>query len=264
MKVRDKVAVVTGAGSGIGRQTSILLAEHGAKVVISDRSESGADMTASMISKEVGGDAETHVVRADVGEEADIEALAAACRDRFGRVDVLINNAAMRLYGTVTEMDRESWDQIFAVNLRGAALASKNLIPLMTESGGGSIVIVSSVHAIAGRPGMIQYDTMKAGLLGMTRSLACDHAADGIRVNAVLPGLTLTDYHIKRAQDAGQTIDLSVTEVPYEGGPGLLRRQATPREIAYPIVFLASDDASYMTGACVPVDGGVSAHGPST
>lgn len=261
MRLSGKIAMVTGAGSGIGRQTAIVFAAEGATVVLADRYPDDAAESVDMIRSEVGVSASVVAVGADVGKEADIVELARTCADRFGRVDIVVSNAGIRDYGPVTQASQEQWDRIYAVNLRGSALVCKHFIPLMRP--GGSIVIVSSVHAIAGRPGMALYDSMKAGLLGLTRSLACDHAADGIRVNAVLPGRTLTEYHIKRAAESGETLDKSVTEAPYEGGPGLLKRQATAREIAYANLFLASDEASYITGVCLPVDGGVSAFNPS-
>lgn len=262
MRLRGKIALVTGGGSGIGRQTAIVFAAEGASVLIADRYEDDATATAEMVKAEVGESAQTLPVRTDIAREAEIEELARTCADTYGRVDVVVNNAGIRDYGPVTETEQERWDQIYAVNLRGAALVSKHFIPLMRPTG-GAIVIVSSVHATAGRPGMILYDSMKAGLLGMTRSMACDHAADGIRVNAVLPGRTLTEYHIKRAAETGDSLDESVTEVAYDDGPGLLKRQAKAREIAYANLFLASDEASYITGVALPVDGGVSAYCPS-
>lgn len=261
MRLRGKIALVTGGGSGIGRQTAIVFAAGGASVIVADRYADDAAATAEMIKAEVGDSASILTAQNDIARESEIEELARTCADGFGRVDVVVNNAGIRDYGQVTETEQSRWDDIYAVNLRGAALVSKHFIPLMRP--GSAIVIVSSVHAIAGRPGMILYDSMKAGLLGMTRSMACDHAADGIRVNAVLPGRTLTEYHIKRAAETGEKLDESVTEVPYDGGPGLLKRQAKAREIAYANLFLASDEASYITGVALPVDGGVTAYCPS-
>jgi NAD(P)-dependent dehydrogenase (short-subunit alcohol dehydrogenase family) len=255
MRFKEKVAVVTGGGSGIGRATSELLASEGAIVVVADRdAESAARIAATIVSD--GGQA--LAVTVDVGVEDEIEALFATAVEHFGRVDILVNNAGMRLYGPVTESTRDEWDAIFGVNLRAAALCSRAVLPGMIERGTGTIVNVSSVHAWSGRSGMALYDTMKAGLLGLTRSMACDHAEAGIRVNAVLPGATLTEFHLRRAEREGWDLDESVLE-PHEGGPALLRRQARPEEVAAPIAFLASDDASYITGAVLAVDGGHSA-----
>jgi NAD(P)-dependent dehydrogenase (short-subunit alcohol dehydrogenase family) len=253
------VAIVTGAAMGIGRATAELLLQCGARVV-------AVDVAPDELADLVSDDRWQHRVVSVVGDVREEQALldaVEACR-RIGRLDVVVNNAAIRRYGDVTVTTADDWDEIFRVNLRSAALLAKHSVPLLTASGGGVIVNVSSVHAVAGRTGMIQYDTMKAGMLGLTRSLACDHADAGIRVNAVLPGVTLTDFHRRRATAAGLAIDESQAVEPYDGGPGLLRRRATVDEIAYPIVFLASSMASYVTGAELLVDGGVTAHVPSS
>src|SRR5699024_5403445 len=136
-------------------------------------------------------------------------------------------------------------------------LTCKHTIPLMAGRD-GSVVNVSSANATTGRSGMAQYDATKAGVLALTRSMACDHADEGVRVNAVLPGPTLTDFHKDRAAEAGREIDPGVTRA-HEGGPGIQKRQGRPEEIAHAIAFLSSDQASYITGACLPVDGGLTA-----
>lgn len=256
MRLEGEVAVVTGGGSGIGRETCLLFAEEGAHVVVVDRYEQDAQDTVDRITNS--GGPRAIAVRADVTKEADLEAMAKHCDEVFGRVDILVNNAGVRVWGPVTEADEESWQFIFDVNLKAPGLCCKYLIPLMARGGGGSVVNVSSANAVAGRPRMAQYDATKAGLLALTRSMACDHAEQNIRVNAILPGPTLTDFHIKRAQAAGRTLDEGVTERNPKG-PGILKRQAKPREIAYGILFLASDEASYVTGACLSVDGGLTA-----
>jgi NAD(P)-dependent dehydrogenase (short-subunit alcohol dehydrogenase family) len=228
----------------------------GARVLVADCEEEAARDTVRRIAS--AGGPEALALRADVASEPDVRALAEAVAARAGRLDVLVNNAGVRVFGPVTEATLEDWELIVGVNLRGVGLCCKHLIPLIARGGGGSVVNVSSANGVVGRPGMALYDATKAGVLALTRSMACDHRDAGIRVNAVLPGPTLTDYHQKRAAAAGRTLDERVTE-PHAGGPGILRRQARPREIAYGILFLASEEASYVTGSCLAVDGGLSA-----
>jgi len=256
MRFVDTTAIVTGGAQGIGRQTVKILASEGAQVVIADRDRELAE-EARAEALELGAP-DAISVEYDVASEDDARRLADVAATSFGHVDVLVNNAAARVWGPVTEATAESWNHIVAVNLVGLGLTCKHVIPLMVGRPHAAVVNVSSANGIVGRPGMAQYDATKAGVLGLTRSMACDHAGDGIRVNAVLPGPTLTDFHKKRAAASGSTIDPSITE-PHEGGPGIMRRQGRPEEIANVIAFLASSQASYMTGACVSVDGGLAA-----
>lgn len=255
MRFQNKVAVVTGGGAGIGRQTVDILASEGASVVVADRDGELADQ-ARAHALELGAP-DAAAIQLDVASEEGAVALAQLCRDRFGGVDVLVNNAAARVWGPVTDASLDSWRFITDVNLIGPGLTCKHVIPLMVGRG-ASIVNVSSANGVVGRPGMAQYDATKAGVLGLTRSMAADHADDGIRVNAILPGPTLTDFHKNRAAESGREIDPAITQ-PHEGGPGVMRRQGRPEEIAHAIVFLASDHASYITGACLSVDGGLAA-----
>lgn len=251
-----KVALVTGGGAGIGRETSLLLAERGANVVVVDLEHEQAADTVARIDK--AGGPKAIAAAAAVQDEAAVEKAVSACREAFGRLDVIVNNAGARVFGKVTDVDKESWDLILGVNVVGIGWTCKYGIPLMIESGGGSIVNISSANALAGRGAMAQYDASKAAVLGLTRSLACDHSENNIRVNAVLPGQTRTDYHLKRAEARGEVLSDSVLS-RYPDGPGILSRQAHPREIAQGIVFLASDDASFITGVSLPVDGGITA-----
>jgi meso-butanediol dehydrogenase/(S,S)-butanediol dehydrogenase/diacetyl reductase len=173
----------------------------------------------------------------------------------FGRLDVLVNNAAMRNYAALAEATPAEWQAVLGVNLMGAANYCRAALPALRDSGRGSIVNVSSCYAVTGREGMGLYDATKAGLLAMTRTLACEEAARGVRVNAVCPGSTLTDFHVARAQAAGKSIETLETE---RRDTSLLGRWAAPEEIAWPILWLASDEASFVTGATLMVDGGLS------
>lgn len=255
-RLEGKVAVVTGGGSGIGRETCLLFAEEGANVVVVDRYIEDAENMVEQIKKIDGASAIS--IKAEIAVEAEIANIATETEKAYGRVDILVNNAGARVFGPVTEADEDTWQLIFEVNLRAVGYCCKHLIPLMKKSGGGSIVNVSSANGVVGRSGMALYDATKAGVLGLTRSMACDHAEDQIRVNAILPGPTLTDYHKKRAAAAGKVLDNRLTQ-PHPNGPGILKRQGTPREIAYGILFLASEEASFVTGTSLHVDGGLSA-----
>ncbi|SEE19409.1 SDR family NAD(P)-dependent oxidoreductase [Ruania alba] len=255
MRFSNKVAVVTGGGAGIGRQTVNILAAEGASVVVADLDGRLAE-EASQEAVRLGAPDAASIQLDIASEEANI-ALAELCASRFGGVDVLVNNAAARVWGPVTEATVDSWRWITEVNLIGVGLTCKHIIPLMAGRA-GSVVSVSSANGITGRAGMAQYDATKAGVLALTRSMACDHADAGVRVNAILPGPTLTDFHKNRAAEAGKEIDLAVM-TPHEGGPGIQRRQGRPEEIGHAIAFLASDHASYITGACLAVDGGLTA-----
>ncbi|WP_224337989.1 SDR family NAD(P)-dependent oxidoreductase [Haloprofundus halobius] len=256
-RLSETVAVVTGGGNGIGAATCLRLAEAGASVVVVDRDETAAETTAADVEAATG--RETLVVTADVGDESQVAAMAARVRDRFDRVGVLVNNAAVRVDPRpVTEADEESWDRILAVNLKGVAFCTKHLVPLMTA--GGSVVNVASNGATVARPNWSQYDATKGAVVSITKDMACDHAAAGIRVNAVSPGWVITEYHLPDdAEEARRFFDEKTS--PHPDGPGVLKRAAAPREVADAICFLASDEASFVTAANVPVDGGVAAVG---
>lgn len=243
MRPENDVAIVTGGGNGIGKATALRFAAEGAHVVVADVKFEDAEATAEKAATE------SIAVKCDISEENQVESMVGRCIEEFSTVDILVNNAGVREYGPITAADEESWDRIIGVNLKGTAFCSKHVIPEM--DGSGTVVNVSSVHAFLGRPEMAQYDTTKAGITGLTRSMACDHADDGIRVNAVLPGATLTEFHI---EERGYDPDLVE---PHEGGPGVMDRWAEPREITNGILFLVSEEASYVTGECFQMDAGM-------
>jgi 2-hydroxycyclohexanecarboxyl-CoA dehydrogenase len=245
-----KVAAITGGASGIGEATARLLAEDGAQIAIADINADRGRRVADEIC--AGG---TKAIFVETHTERESEAsrfIQRACQE-FGRLDVLVNNAGMRLYQTVVDASEESWDAILGVNLKGYAFCARAAIPEMSRTGGGSIVNVASIRAVVAGGKMVQYDTTKAAVAGLTRAMALDHAAESIRVNAVCPGPIFTRFHEARATAAGKTFEEFKAEF---GRATMLKRPGTPREVAACIRFLASDDASYVTGTCLFVDGG--------
>jgi NAD(P)-dependent dehydrogenase (short-subunit alcohol dehydrogenase family) len=255
-RLNGKVALVTGGGGGIGEATARLFHEEGASVLVVDVDGGAAETAARGIA--ASGD-RIAGYQADLTDEIQAELAVSEAVARFGKLDVLANVAAVRVHGPVTEATAESWDHIVKVNLLAVAWCCKYAIPIMAGHGSGSIISVSSSNATVGRPGMGQYDATKNALLALTRSMACDHADQGIRVNAISPGPTLTSYHIRnRVQRTGETLEEAEAAMRAAGAPQtLLKRQAEPREIAYALLFLASDESSYVTGANFPIDGGL-------
>jgi 2-hydroxycyclohexanecarboxyl-CoA dehydrogenase len=192
-----------------------------------------------------------------VADVADPSAAARAVEravEAFNHLNVLLNNAAMRSYSAIMEADASEWHAVAGVNLIGTANYCRAALPAL-RSRGGSIVNVSSCYAVAGRKGMGLYDATKAGILAMTRTLAHELSADGVRVNAICPGPTLTDFHISRGHASGKDVEVLKTE---RATVSLLGRWASPQEIAWPILWLASDEASFITGTTLMVDGGLS------
>ncbi|CAD6558683.1 Cyclopentanol dehydrogenase [Paraburkholderia kirstenboschensis] len=251
-RIKDKVAIVTGGAGGIGSATGTVFCEEGGKVVLVDRDGAALDDAAARIRDTVPG-ATVLTVIADVANEISATDIAAKTLDGFGRIDVLVNNAGIRSYSPLAEASAQSWQDILGVNLLSYAFMSKAVIPAMRASRQGSIINISSTYAVTGRPGMGQYDATKAAILALTRTLAFEETPNGIRANAVCPGFTLTPFHVAKAQANGQSAeDLRTADI--DGC--LMRRWADPREVAYPILWLASDEASYITASTLMVDGG--------
>jgi NAD(P)-dependent dehydrogenase (short-subunit alcohol dehydrogenase family) len=203
-RLDGKVAAITGGASGIGEATVRLFVEEGAKVAFADRDgERGRQIAAEL---EAAG-ADALFVRADMQREAEAMAFIQQAEAHFGQLHILVNNAGIRMYQNVVEASEASWDTMLGVNLKGYAFCAKAAIPAMQRAGGGSIVSTASVRSVVAGTNTVQYDTTKAAVAGLTRAMARDHAADGIRVNAVGPGPILTRFHQKRAADAGRQID---------------------------------------------------------
>lgn len=254
-RLRGKVALITGGGGGIGAGTASAFCREGAKVVLVDHHTAPLEEEAFRLAASVPG-AEVHTVAADISREDDtVHAVAEAVR-QFGKLDVLVNNAGVREFGSLADVSRASWERIIATNLFGTANCTKAALPALRKAVGASIVNVSSVYAVVGRRNMGQYDATKAAIISMTRTLAWEEAEYGIRVNAVCPGAILTPYHRKRYADQG--IDEAALHSKQKS-VSLMGRWADVREIAYPILWLASDEASFITGTAIMVDGGVSA-----
>jgi meso-butanediol dehydrogenase / (S,S)-butanediol dehydrogenase / diacetyl reductase len=252
-RLRGKVAAVTGGASGIGEATVRRFVEEGAKVVFADRD---VDRGKRVMAELEASGSQAVFLEADMAREAEAMGFVRQAAERFGRLDVLVNNAGIRKYHTVVEASAESWDEILGVNLKGYAFCAKAAIPFIKQAGGGSIVNVASVRSVTSVGKTTQYDTTKAAVAGLTRGMAADHAPEGIRVNAVCPGPIYTPFHERRIKEMGRTFE-QYREDAARGT--LLRRPGTPEEVAACILFLASDDASYVTGTLLFVDGGFTA-----
>ena len=253
-RVEGKAALITGGGAGIGAATGELVCAEGGVAVLVDANADALAVTMKAIAQRVPG-ARVSTFAADV---ADASAAARAVEHAlqiFGRIDILVNNAAMRNYSAIADATPAEWQAMVGVNLIGTANYCKAALPALRRGGRASIVNVSSCYALTGRKGMGLYDATKAGILALTRTLAFEEVAHGVRVNAVCPGSTLTDFHISKAKAAGKSVETLKTE---RQTTSLLGRWATPQEIAWPILWLASDEASFITGATLAVDGGLS------
>jgi meso-butanediol dehydrogenase/(S,S)-butanediol dehydrogenase/diacetyl reductase len=254
-RVAGKSAVITGGAGGIGSATGRLFCAEGARVILMDLDEEALAKAADDITAS-SADADVTTIAANIAREGDAARAMASAADRLGGIDVLVNNAGIRKFGHLTEATPESWQDILSVNLLGTANCAKAAMPYLRNSVAGAIVNVSSVYGEIGRKNMGQYDATKAAINSMTRTLAHEEAEHGVRVNSICPGGTLTPFH--QARFAAEGKDQAGIDA-LQRDATLMRRWARVEEIAYPILWLASDEASFITGAVLMVDGGKSA-----
>jgi 3-oxoacyl-[acyl-carrier protein] reductase len=242
--LKDKVAVVTGASQGIGRDTALALAEAGAKLVVAARNE---EKLAALVNDIASAGGEAFAVRMDVADAEQVKAGFKQVAETFGRVDILVNNAAVTRDGLAMRMKKDDWDAVLHTNLTGAHLCIQQVLPVMMKARVGRIINTSSVVAQSGNAGQANYVAAKAGLIGLTKAIAIEIASRGITVNAVAPGFIetpMTDVLPDKVKEGLKT------RIP-------LGRMGSPRDVAAAIVFLASDEAGYITGHVLNVNGGM-------
>ena len=253
MRLRDKVAVVTGGASGIGRAICKLFSSEGARVVIADINSEGGLETSDLIEAN-GGNA--LFVKTDVSQENQVKNLVNTAVDTFGGVDVLVNDAAAFVFGEIQDVTADDWTKVLGVNVIGTAHTVKNCLPSMKERGGGSIVNIASISSLVAQPAFVPYNTSKGALLQLTRCLAMDLAKYSIRVNCICPGAIhtpATEKHIEFVKADRNEFLNEAAEASF------LKRLGTPDEIAYGALFLASEESSFVTGTPLVIDGGYTA-----
>ena len=249
-RVEGMVAIVTGATSGIGRATAVLLAREGASVVAAGRREElGAELVAQLNAEGLS----CHFIRTDVSRREDTERLVSGAVARFGRLDIVVNDAAAFLYRGVEDCTEEEWDEVIDTNLKSVYLVCHDAIPHLRAAGGGSIVNVSSVHAYATMERVAAYAASKGAIVALSRQMALDYTRDRIRVNALIVGGVDTAMAHKHAAALGQKLE----DVGFPTDDRVLGRAAQPEEIAAGILFLVSPDASFVTGSPIYIDGGL-------
>jgi NAD(P)-dependent dehydrogenase (short-subunit alcohol dehydrogenase family) len=248
MRLEGKVAIITGGGSGIGRAAAELFAQEGAKVVVAEYKIDTGQETVQAI-KDAGGEA--LFVEVDVADSAQVQRLVQTTLDAYGTIDILFNNAGVLLFGTALDTQEEDWRWLMDINLTGTFLCSKAVLPYMIEGGGGSIInMTSSTGAHDAAADAVAYIASKGGVALLTRAMAIDHAADSVRVNAIAPGPT--DTPMLRDNLSPEDLEAFAATFP-------VKRLGQPEELANAVLFLASDEASFVTGAILAVDGGQTA-----
>jgi 3-oxoacyl-[acyl-carrier protein] reductase len=258
VELSGQVAIITGAGRGIGRATALELAQMGADIVVAELDREGAERTATEV-KGLG--RRVSVVRTDVTSRDDLNAMAERARAEFGRIDVLVNNAGIYRAAAPLDVTEEHWDAIMNVNAKAVFFASQAVLPTMVAQKRGAIISLASMAGKIGNRNNLPYNASKAAVISMTKSLALAHAADGIRVNCVCPGFVETDMWTYVSREQGKLMGLTPEEFTRQRASQVpLGRMERPEDVAQVIGFLASSKSGYMTGQALSVDGGLVMH----
>ncbi len=245
MRLENKTAIVTGAGSGIGRAIALLFSKEGAKIVVADVSEKGGKDTVKKIEGKGG---EAVFVKTDVSKSKDIDEMVKTCLKEFGQVDILVNNAGIHKSASLTETSEKDWDETIDVDLRGVFLGSKRVIPEMVKQGKGKIINTASIAGLVGFDKMSAYCAAKGGVISLTREMALEYAPEKINVNCIAPGVIRTAMTEEKINDPETKKNLEKS-TPFP-------RLGEPEDIAYAALYLASDESDFVTGETLVIDGG--------
>ena len=250
MQLENKIAIVTGSGNGIGRAIALRFAAVGARVTVAELEEEPGHETAAAIAA-AGGKALFH--QTDTADDNSVRAMVSATIERFGTVNLLVNNAAAFVFGSVEEVTRDDWDRVFGVNVIGYANTVRECLPEFRHNGAGAIVNIASVSSFIAQPEFIPYNASKGAVAQLTRCLAMDLAKDNVRVNAICPGAIRTRATDRHIASLGLDPEAAYAEFSQDS---LMKRMGKPEEIAAGALFLAADESSFMTGAHLVIDGG--------
>lgn len=251
MRLKDKVILITGAGSGIGKCTALLFAKEGASIIVNDIDEINGNAVVEEICENNG---EAYFIQADVTNAGSVEAMVEEAINQYGQIDVLFNNAGISGVGRLHEIDLDDWSKTLNVNINGVMLPSKYVLPFMMKKRKGSIINMSSCIAEIGLANRASYSTTKGAILALTKSMQVDYAAYNIRVNAILPGTIMTPFVENYLKQSYENPETAIAQIKTRQLSGELGR---PEDVAFAALFLASDESKFMMGSPLYIDGGV-------